>query len=93
MNSMTESKRAYTLKADGNCIELCHQPTLKEAQNIVGGYIEYVKSTLSPNKTLIVNEDGLALRLPFNPGASELYIHSPIVGDVIILEGWEGVLP
>ena len=71
--------------------ELDHRPSLKEAQKIVGGYIELVKSTLDANKTLVVNEDGFPLGLKPNPGASELYLHSIILGDVIVLEGWRTV--
>jgi hypothetical protein len=67
--------------------ELDHKPTLEEAQQIVGGYIEYVKVK---EGTLVVNEEGRLLGLPYNDVASKMY-GGIIVGNVILLQGWRGV--
>lgn len=82
---------AYILKADGTKTPLARKPTLKEAQEIVGGYIEFAHCPYSPKHTLVVNEEGLVIGLPFNEAATTLYKASPIVGDVIVLEGWKTV--
>ena len=84
-------KRAYIIRVDGSVQDLDHQPTLEEAQKIVGGYIELVRSTLDSNKTLVVNEEGRLLGFKPNMLASNLYIHSLVLGDVIVLEGWKSV--
>ena len=84
-------KRAYTIKADGTEEELNHQPSLSEAQKIVDGYVEFVRCPTTPVKVLVVNEDGIPRRLPFNERASLLYGRGKIVGDVIVLEGWKTV--
>ncbi len=81
---------AYILKADGTKVTLDHKPTLKEAQTIVGGYIEFAKCPTN-GVTLVVDEEGLLKSKPFNSEASKLYPYSPIVGDVIVLEGWKTV--
>lgn len=57
-------------------------PKLKEMQDFVGGYIEVIR--ISPNKQMVVNEEGLILKLPLNLIASQLAKRS-IVGNVIIL--------
>jgi len=80
---------AYVLKFDGTRINLDHRPSLSEAQKIVGGYIEFV--SLHNKKTLVINEEGLLKGLPLNIEATAMYWHSPIVGDVIVLEGWKTV--
>jgi hypothetical protein len=80
---------AYILKSDGTKIPLDHRPTLKEAQKIVGGYIEFAHCH---NKyTLVVDEEGLLKGYPLNKEATSMYGCSPIVGDVIVLEGWKTV--
>ena len=81
---------AYILNSDGTKIQLARRPTLKAAQQIVGGYIEFVKVP-NTNKTLVVNEDGKMKGLPLNMEATAMYWHSPIVGDVIVLTGWKTV--
>lgn len=88
---MDNKNKAYILYTDGTKKELEHQPTLKEAQEIVGGYIELVPVTFDKNKILVVNEEGIIKKLPYNQEASEMFIYSPIVGNAIVLEGWKGV--
>ena len=56
--------------------------SLKELQDIVGGYIEIVHL---PNKEcMVVNEDGVYMELPINRKASNMYQRNVIVGDVLI---------
>ena len=64
-------------------------PTLKEAQEFVGGYIEAV--TFPNNDLLIVNEDGKLKDLPYNSEASEIWIShfgktDAIVGDALLIK-------
>ena len=59
-------------------------PTLEEAQQFVGGYVELVH--LPGGGQLLVNEDGHRLNLPFNKVASQMY-GGPIVGNVMWLTG------
>jgi hypothetical protein len=87
--------RARTIKADGSVQELDHQPTLKEAQDIVGGYVELVKAKEDASDRsvmLVVNEDGRAMNLTRNFKATVDYSvnmrHFPLVGNVIVLYGW-----
>jgi hypothetical protein len=86
---MSRQNKAYIIRSDGTQEQLKDRPTLSEAQQIVGGYIEIFKSTLQPNKLIICDEEGKLKHKLFNEIASQLYIHSAIVGDVIILEGWK----
>ena len=58
-------------------------PTFKEAQTFVGGYVETV--SIPGGGVMLVNEDGLSLRLPFNLTASAL-AGRPIVGAAVLLE-------
>jgi hypothetical protein len=60
--------------------------TLEQKQEIVGGYIEYVKIG---SGTMIVNEEGLLHKLPFNTYAS-IIADRPICGRAIIEEGYKG---
>ena len=62
------------------------QPTLQEAQKIVGGLVEMVRSPLEPDWQILVNEEGLLDDLPFNKEATEL-CGTGIVGHAIILKG------
>lgn len=80
--------RATIVRADGTVEELDRRPTLKEAQQVVGGWIELVKT--KDGRVLVVNEEGKMLNLPRNGFASSLY-HGNIVGDVLVLEGWRTV--
>jgi len=71
------------------------KPTLKEMQKMVGGYIEPVRPMVTARitdeqiytGTMVVNEDGRSLQLPFNAKAS-LLAQQTILGDVFILVGW-----
>tara|TARA_R110001592_G_C12670860_1_gene703546 strand:+ start:216 stop:485 length:270 start_codon:yes stop_codon:yes gene_type:complete len=60
---------------------------LQEIQKKVGGYIRIV--TLSDNRKMAVNDDGLLMNLPYNKEATELAQPSMspddyIVGDVVV---------
>lgn len=59
-------------------------PTLEEAQNFVGGYIEIIY--LKDGSQMIVNEEGRLFMLPQNKEAS-LIAGRCIVGNVLILKG------
>jgi len=59
-------------------------PTLEEMQKMVGGWIEVIY--LSNGDQMIVNEEGLRLKLDINREASQI-AQKLIVGDVIILKG------
>lgn len=62
--------------------------TLKEMQEIVGGYIEFVY-LLKDNLVMVVNEEGKITGLPFNAKATQLVkecnINDIIVGDVLVI--------
>lgn len=80
------------IKVDGTIIPVIPSKgtkfTLKELQDMVGGYVERVK--LPGQMVLIVNEEGLPRGLPDNPVASEIAGRG-LVGDVVILPrgmGW-----
>jgi len=62
------------------------KPTLLEAQGLVGGNVEMVRSPSDPDIQIIVNEEGLLIGLPFNEEASKM-CNTGIVGDVVILKG------
>jgi hypothetical protein len=90
--------KAKIVKVDGTEQELDHQPTLAEAQSIVGGYVELVKAKEDKTDrtvTLVVDEDGRLKNSPLNVTVSTWYSvnsrHFPIVGDVILLYGWNTV--
>jgi len=67
-------------------------PSLKEMQDVVGGYIELVR--LDNGDYLVVNEEGILLNLRYNHLASEhLIAHAKnytgpkrIVGDAFIIQ-------
>ncbi len=88
--------KATVLKADGTEQVLDHKPTYDEAVKIVGGYIEFAHPDNSGKKagerlTLVVDEEGRLKGYPLNRKATQIYRASPIVGDVILLEGWQTV--
>lgn len=62
--------------------------TLKEMQDCVGGYIEFV--WLKDNKILVVNEDGKIAGLPDNLTATKLIreqgISDHIVGNALLID-------
>jgi hypothetical protein len=94
--------RARVIKTSGETNDLDHRPTLKEAQETVGGYIELLKATedkTDKRVTLVVNEEGRLKSLSINVFVTAGYSvgsrfntsHFPIVGDVIVLYGWQTV--
>jgi len=91
-------RSAFVIRTDGTVQELDHRPTLEEAQEIVGGYVELVSvqdSKTGKLVTLVVNEDGKIMKLPTNRVVTEQYGRSIpggyIVGNVIELTGWRTV--
>ncbi len=78
------SHSATIIKPDGTETVLTYRPDLVEAQQIVGGYVQFVKVV---GGTLVVNEEGLLLALSWNRKASNL-AGDVIVGTVILLRGW-----
>ena len=71
---------ARLLKSSGEILPNVSISTLKEMQELVGGYIEFVYT--EKKLVLIVNEEGLIISLPVNQMASEI-ADQVIVGDVI----------
>jgi len=69
------------------------RPTLEKAQEFVGGNVELV--TLSNDRQLLFNEDGIFEDLPINEEATSqvkryaphVWMDGGIRGDVIILQG------
>ena len=61
------------------------KPTLKQAQEIVGGIVEMVHSPSDPDIQVLVNEEGLLLNLPWNKEATR-YAETGIVGNAIVLK-------
>ena len=64
-------------------------PTLKEAQEFVGGYIQAI--TFPNDDLLIINEDGKSKELPYNKDASEVWVYhygmtDAIVGDALLIK-------
>jgi len=53
-------RKAYVIKTDGTRIDLDNQPTLSEAQQLVGGYVEKLASTMVkiPKLTFFGDEEG-----------------------------------
>ena len=76
---------ATLLRTDGTQKKDISIVGLKRLQDLVGGYIEVVN--LTDGRILIVNEEGLLLKLPFNEQASDL--SRPLVGDVILCKNSE----
>jgi len=62
------------------------RPTLEEAQRLVGGLVEMVRSPTQPEWQVLVNEEGLLEGLPFNEEASKL-CGTGIVGPAVVLKG------
>lgn len=83
---------AEIIKIDGTRLEV--QPlngndfSLKEMQNAVGGLIEIIE--LDDSKSLVLNEEGKILGLPYNRQADKLFhqyfpnTFDFIVGDVLV---------
>ena len=84
----TQQHKATLIKVDGTETVLDHQPTLEEAQNLCGGWIDIFR--IGANKSLVWDEEGNVKNKPRNPKATDLAgFH--VVGDVILLEGWRTV--
>lgn len=71
---------AVILKSNGSRERDVKIKSLKQMQELVGGYVEFVYLN---EKVLIVNEEGLLFGLPRNNQATEIAGH-PIVGDAIL---------
>ena len=69
---MTEQTKANTEVSEFKIIDdEKNTPTLKEAQDFVGGMVECI--TFPNGDLLIVNEEGKLMGLPLNPEASLLW--------------------
>ena len=69
---MTEQVKANTDVSEFKIIDdEKNTPTLKEAQDFVGGYVECI--TFPNGDVLIVNEEGKLMGLPLNPEATMLW--------------------
>ena len=66
-----------------------HKPTLKEAQELIGGYVELIQCN---GFQLLVDEDGRPKRLGINHDAS-LLAGKMIVGPAVVLYGNARWLP
>lgn len=83
---------ATVLKATGECIHVKPKNgtdfSLEEAQSVVGGYVEVIH--LSSTQLMIVNEEGLLRKLPYNKQASLIAYMArkanAIVGDVLVCD-------
>ena len=71
---------AVVLKSNGSRERDVKINSLKQMQELVGGYVEFV---YLKDRVLIVNEEGLLYGLPRNNQATEIAGH-PIVGDAIL---------
>ena len=95
-NKFTKNLRsmAQIIKASGETIEVNPSNgkhfSLKEMQDVVGGYIEVV-SSYDGKKRIVLNDEGKLNKLPINEKATELYngntriLHDVIVGDVLVI--------
>jgi len=72
---------ATVIKVDGTTEEL-KEPTLQALQKAVGGYIEALN--LGNGKYMVVNEEGLMMRLPINKSATAIWRYGEIVGNVVL---------
>jgi len=62
------------------------RPSLQEAQELVGGFVEVVHSPQHQDWQILVNEEGLLEGLPFNQEATKI-CETRIVGPAIVLKG------
>ena len=62
------------------------RPSLEEAQGLVGGLVEMVRSPTHQAWQILVNEEGLLDGLPFNEEATKI-CGTGIVGPAIVLKG------
>jgi len=68
------------------CRTANEQLTLEQAQDIVGGYVQLYVPPQNSHLQVLVNEDGISLKLPINHKASRL-CGCTIVGNAIVLSG------
>lgn len=62
------------------------RPSLQEAQELVGGLVQMVRSPTKQDWQILVNEEGLLDGLPFNEEATKI-CGTGIVGPAIVLKG------
>ena len=62
------------------------RPSLQEAQELVGGLVQMVRSPTKQDWQILVNEEGLLADLPFNDEATKI-CGTGIVGPAIVLKG------
>jgi hypothetical protein len=62
------------------------RPSLQEAQELVGGLVQMVRSPTKQDWQILVNEEGLLDGLPFNDEATKI-CGTGIVGPAIVLKG------
>lgn len=74
---------AKKITSDGKIIEVPDQK-LETLQKAVDGYVQIVP--LKNGNNMIVNEEGLLMKLPVNVLASKIAGY-PIVGNVVIIDG------
>jgi len=75
---------ATLLKADGTTTSDVDISTLQKQQDLVGGYIEYVRVPSSPRETLIVHEEGLLEAYPVVNEEATILAQKTIVGDAVL---------
>jgi hypothetical protein len=88
IQDMTDKIKVNTDRKEFKVIEDSKdEPTLKEAQSFVGGYVEGI--TFPNGDYLIINEEGKLMSLPLNPEATLLFRmhfdHDDIVGPAILI--------
>jgi hypothetical protein len=76
---------ATLLKADGSSTSNVEVETLAQQQALVGGYIEYVRIPSSPQRMLIVHEEGLLQDSPEINDAASMLAEQTIVGDAVLV--------
>lgn len=87
---------AIKIDTAGNITEV-KDTSLKGLQTAVGGYIEIVYLKIKPYEhkehkydVMLVDEEGLLKKLPFNPTGRQIYVDNtqhndnPIVGDIVL---------
>ena len=71
MNTQTQEKINTEASEFKIITDVKNEPSLKEAQDFVGGYVEGI--TFPNGDYLIVNEEGKLMGLPLNPEATALW--------------------
>lgn len=91
INLLSDMEKGTIYRSNGQIEERIFSKknaTLKEMQEVVGGYIEFVY-LLKDNLVMVVNEEGKITGLPFNAKATQLVkecnINDIIVGDVLVI--------